>query len=350
VALIVRSFTARAAGTSRTRAGQRRMQCVAFRAGKRAGVIHDLADLGGAVAEHGHIVWLDLVDPSEADLATLQHTFDLHPLAIEDAQTRHERPKIEQYPNYLFLIVHPVSWDGDRLRIHELAIFAGHRFLVTIRRKPEFAIDEAERRWGIHDGELGDDAGFLLYTLLDTIVDGYFPIGDRLEEWIGDLQNNLFDTEGDQRQLQGMLREIFDLKNDVHEARRAVVPMRDILQPLVRGDLKIFEREEERYYRDVYDHAIRVIDQLDSARDLVNSALEIHLSLVANRQNEVSKQLAIIATIFLPLSYLTGFFGQNFGFMVNGITSKETFFYLGIGSEVAFLVALIAYFRWKKWF
>jgi Mg2+ and Co2+ transporter CorA len=90
--------------------------------------------------------------------------------------------------------------------------------------------------------------------------------------------------------------------------------------------------------------------QLEAARDLVNSALEIHLSLVANRQNEVSKQLAIIATIFLPLSYLTGFFGQNFGFMVNGITSKETFFYLGIGSEVAFLIALIAYFRWKKWF
>jgi magnesium transporter len=326
------------------------MQCVAFNEGKRAGSIGDFDQIGHAVAQQGHVVWLDLVDPTDADLETLRTTFDLHPLAIEDARTEHERPKIEQYPEYVFLIVHPVTWDGDRLAIHELAIFAGSRYLVTIRRKPAFAIDEAERRWAVHDGELGTDAGFLLYTLLDTIVDAYFPIGDRLEEWIGDLQTHLFDSYADQRKLSEMLREIFDLKNDVHHARRAVVPMRDILQPLVRGDLRIFERDEERYYRDVYDHAIRVIDQLDSARDLVNSALEIHLSLTANRQNEVSKQLAIIATIFLPLSYLTGFFGQNFAVMVNAITGLPAFAFLGIGSEVVCVIVLVAYFRAKKWF
>ncbi|MBD5634357.1 MAG: magnesium transporter CorA family protein [Candidatus Eremiobacteraeota bacterium] len=326
------------------------MHCVAFREGKRTEALHDLGQLPAAIAEHGQLVWLDLLDPSAADLATLQKTFDLHPLAIEDAQTVHERPKIEQYPHYLFLIVHPVTWIDDRLTIHELAIFAGGRFLITIRRKPEYAIEEAERRWSIHDGEIGKDSGFLLYTLLDTVVDGYFPIGDRLEERIEDLENELFDAQTDQRKLNQMLRQIFDLKNDVHHARRAVVPMRDLLQPLVRGDFKIFEREQERYYRDVYDHVIRVIDQLDSARDLVSSALEIHLSLVGNRQNEVSKQLAIIATIFLPLSYLTGFFGQNFGYLVNGITSAHAFVYFGIGSEVACVVILLAYFRAKKWF
>jgi len=326
------------------------MQCVAFRGGKRAGAVHDVDKIGEAMAEDGHIVWLDLLDPTPDDFAKLQTTFELHPLAIEDARTVHERPKIEQYPKYLFMIVQPASWSGDHLLTHELAIFAGHRFLVTIRRTPEYAIDEAERRWAVHDGELGSDTGFLLYTLLDTVVDGYFPIGDRLEEWIGELQNKLFSTDADPRKLSEMLREIFELKNDVHHARRAVVPMRDILQPLVRGDLKFFERDQERYYRDVYDHAIRVIDQLDSARDLVNSALEIHLSLVANRQNEVSKQLAIIATIFLPLTFVTGFFGQNFGWMVNGITSRFAFFGLGIGVEIVCLVALIAYFRIKKWF
>jgi magnesium transporter len=326
------------------------LQCVAFRGGKRSHAIHDLDLVSEAILEHGQLVWVDLINPTADDYAKLQSEFELHPLAIEDAQTEHERPKIEQYPNYLFLIVQPASWTGDRLITHELAIFAGHRFLVTIRRTPEYAIDEAGRRWDVHDGELGDDAGFLLYTLLDTIVDGYFPIGDRLEEWIGDLQTNLFNAESDPRKLNDMLREIFELKQDVHHARRAVVPMRDILQPLVRGDLKIFKADRERYYRDVYDHAVRVIDQLDSARDLVNSALEIHLSLVANRQNEVSKQLAIIATIFLPLTYVTGFFGQNFGWMVNGITSRGTFFYLGIGIELVCLVALIAYFRIKKWF
>jgi magnesium transporter len=126
--------------------------------------------------------------------------------------------------------------------------------------------------------------------------------------------------------------------------------MRDILQPIIRGDMKLFEHDEIPYYRDVYDHAIRVIDQLDSARDLISSALEIHLSLVANRQNEVAKQLAIIATIFLPLTYLTGFFGQNFGYMVNGITSPQIFWWLGIGSQVVGLAILLAYFRIKRWF
>jgi magnesium transporter len=148
----------------------------------------------------------------------------------------------------------------------------------------------------------------------------------------------------------GFSKDIFELKNDVHHARRAIVPMRDILQPLLRGDLKLFDRDDLPFYRDVYDHTIRVIDQLDSARDFINSALEIHLSLVANRQNEVAKQLTIIATIFLPLTYLTGFFGQNFGYMVNNIVSPQTFWFLGVGSQIVGLGALLVYFKKKRWF
>ena len=322
-------------------------QCVEFRDGKRHGVINDLGHISEAIGEHGKLVWLDLLDPSEQDLTLLQEEFDLHPLAIEDARTPHERPKIEQFPNYLFLVVHPITWRGDRLVVHEMAIFAGHRFLVTIRHEPAFALDEVEKRWGVHDGEIGIDCGFMLYVLLDTLVDAYFPISDRLEERIGELQTGLFESSRDERVT---LREIFDLKNDVHHARRSVVPMREILQPLVRGDLKIFERDQSVYYRDVYDHAVRVIDQLDSARDLVNSALEVHISLVANRQNEVAKQLTIIATIFLPLTYLTGFFGQNFGFMVNHIGSPQTFWFVGVGSQAVGLAILLAYFRAKRWF
>jgi magnesium transporter len=321
--------------------------CVEFREGKQHRIITDLDDISEALKEKENLVWLDLVSPSADDLEVLRREFDLHPLAIEDAQTAHERPKIETYADYVFIIIHPATWEGDRLVIHEMAIFAGPRYLVTIHHEPPYPIAEAERRWHLHDGELGADVGILLYTLLDTIVDGYFPISDRLEEWISELQNGLFDERTDQNRT---LKDIFELKNDVHHARRAIVPMRDILQPLLRGDLKLFDRDDLPFYRDVYDHTIRVIDQLDSARDFVNSALEIHLSLVANRQNEVSKQLAVIATIFLPLTYLTGFFGQNFGYMVNGITSPQTFWYIGVGSQVAGLIALLAYFRIKRWF
>ena len=321
--------------------------CVEFRGGKRHAVITNLDEISDALAHGTNLIWLDLVAPSAEQLEVLRREFNLHPLAIEDAQTEHERPKIEQYDDYVFLIVHPTTWQGDRLEVHEMAIFAGARYLVTIHHKPPFPIAEVERRWRLHDGELGVDVGILLYTLLDTIVDAYFPIADRLEERIAALQNALFEARSDPND---MLKEIFVLKNDVHNARRAVVPMRDILQPLVRGDIKLFNRDDLPFYRDVYDHAVRVIDQVDSARDFVNTALEIHLSLVANRQNEVSKQLAIIATIFLPLTYITGFFGQNFGYMINGITSAHTFWYLGIGAQLVGLVVLLAYFRIKRWF
>jgi magnesium transporter len=321
--------------------------CVEFRDGRRHRVIHDLERISDAIGVSGHVVWLDLVAPSHEQLALLQQEFSLHPLAVENAASRHERPKVDAYDGYLFVIIHPVTWSGDRLVAHELAIFAGERFLVTIRNEPQYPIAEVERRWHSHDGELGGDCGFLLYTLLDTIVDGYFLISDRLEEWIEELQTGLFERAG---KSDATLREIFEPRNDIHNARRAVVPVRDIVQPILRGDVKVLGSDHSAYYRDVYDHAIRVIDQMDSARDLVSGALEAHLSLVANRQNEVTKQLAVIATIFLPLSFITGFFGQNFGYMVNAIASPAPFFGLGLGSQVVFLAILLVYFRRKGWF
>ncbi len=319
--------------------------CVEFREGRRLGLIGYLYAISAAISNDS-VVWLDLVDPSPDELGLLQREFHLHPLAIEDAQTPHERPKIQAYDGYLSVIVHPVTWEGEHLVVHELSIFAGKQYLITVSHSPRFPLGEVERRWHAHDGSLGQDSSFLLYTLLDTIVDGYFPISDRLEEWINDLQAQVFDQSTN---ATDKLREIFVLKQDVHQARRAVTPMREIIQPIVRGDFKFLDRES-LYYRDVYDHAVRVIDQLDSARDYLNSALDILLSMVANRQNEVSKQLAIIATIFLPLTYITGFFGQNFGFMVDHITKPGMFWYLGIGSQVACLLVLLGYFRWKRWF
>jgi magnesium transporter len=319
--------------------------CVEFREGRRHGLIEDLDAISDAL-QADSVVWLDLVDPSAEELALLQREFHLHPLAIEDAQTPHERPKIQAYDGYLSVIVHPVTWEGERLVVHELSIFAGKQYLITIDHTPRFSLDEVERRWHTHDGSIGQDSSYLLYTLLDTIVDGYFPISDRLEEWINDLQAQVFDQSTN---ATDKLREIFVLKQDVHNARRAVTPMREIIQPIVRGDFKYLDRES-LYYRDVYDHAVRVIDQLDSARDYLNSALDILLSMVANRQNEVSKQLAIIATIFLPLTYITGFFGQNFGWMVNNVVSPQIFWGLGVGSQVATVIVLFWYFRFKKWF
>jgi magnesium transporter len=147
-----------------------------------------------------------------------------------------------------------------------------------------------------------------------------------------------------------VLPEIFRQKKQAQQFRRAVIPMRDVLNRIIRDDIDLFPEPEMLYFRDVYDHTIRVMDELDSARDLVNSALEIQLAVTSNRQNEVAKQLTIIATIFLPLSFLTGFFGQNFSWLVLHITGPAAFAVLGLGSELVAILILVLFFRGRGWF
>jgi magnesium transporter len=148
-----------------------------------------------------------------------------------------------------------------------------------------------------------------------------------------------------------MLQHIFTMKKQAQQFRRAALPMRDILNPIIRKDLVLFPDEDLDYFRDVYDHATLLMDQMDSLRDVVNSALEIHLSVVGNRQNEVAKQLTVIATIFLPLTFITGFFGQNFEFLTSRIINNTwTFWALGIGTELVALALTLGYFRIKGWF
>jgi magnesium transporter len=178
-------------------------------------------------------------------------------------------------------------------------------------------------------------------------VDGYWPAAETLEERVGDLESTLFE-EG--MQTRPALIEIFDMKKMIQQFRRAVLPMREILIAVERNDLGIIQPPEKPYFRDIYDHATRVNEEIDSARDLVNSALEIHLGLTANQQNNVAKQLTIIATIFLPLTYLTGFFGQNFGYLINGIATRRDFLLYGITLEIVAIAALLFFFKRRRWF
>jgi magnesium transporter len=228
-----------------------------------------------------------------------------------------------------------------------MAIFAGKNFLVTVRHQPPYPLEEIEHRWSLHPEQLRKGAGFLLYTILDTVVDGFIPVSETFQERVDRMEEALFE---DRPLDEGILPRIFDMKKDAQRFRHAAMPMREILTPLTRQDLSIFSRDESLYFRDVYDHAVLVIDQLDSVRDLVNSALEIHLSVVANRQNEVAKQLTIIATIFLPLSFIVGFFGQNFSWLVGHITGEGIFIELGLGTEVLAVILTLLVFKVRGWF
>jgi magnesium transporter len=328
-------------------ASPRHPECKVYRDGHADGGVTELSDISEVLKEEGSVVWFDLVDPRPEDLEVLRQEFDLHPLTIEDAVHAHQRPKIESYGAYWFLVVQATTISDERMHFHEMAIFAGSRFIVTVRHSPVFALDEIERRWHSHPEGLRRGAGFLLYTILDTVVDGYLPVAQTFQDQVDDLEERLFNSTTN---VKGIPAQVFAMKKDAQRFRWAVLPMRDILNPIIREDAKLFREEDLAYFRDVYDHSILVIDQLDTLRDLVTSALEIHLSAVANRQNEVSKQLTVIATIFLPLTFITGFFGQNFGWLVQHIVAPNTFIGWGLGTELATILLTVGYFKRKGWF
>jgi len=323
------------------------VHCTVFKNGSPEFEPRELGEISEILKEPGTLVWLDVVGPDSAAMTVLQNEFGLHPLAIEDAMTAHERPKIDGYGDYWFLVVYGVSTTDKAVTVNELSIFSGKNYLITIRREPAYPIAEIERRWRSRSDMASRDSGALLFTVLDTIVDGYFEAVESMDEQISALEGGLL--RGGMAGNDLPLR-IFALKRDLQRFRRAAIPMRDILNPIIRGDLVLYKSEEIVYFRDMYVHAIRVIDQLDAARDLVNNALEINLSIVANRQNAIVKQLTVIATIFLPLTFITGFFGQNFGFLVSRIGSTASFWFLGIGAQVFALIALLWYFKTKRWF
>lgn len=235
--------------------------------------------------------------------------------------------------------------DGELIG-HEVVILAGQGYLLTMRHDPPYPLDEVQTRWRQHLAQRPAEAAFLLYTVLDTVVDGDFPVAAWFEERVNAMEARLFAAGAAPHRL---TREIFTMKKDSQRFRRAAWPVRDVLAPVVRGDLGLYPEGARADFRDVYDHAVRVVDQVDATRDLANSALDVPLAVTANRQNEVSKQLTIIATIFLPLTFSTGFFGQNFSVLVRALAGPVAFWTLGIASEVAAARFFLVIFRRRGW-
>ncbi len=326
------------------------MACRVFQAGRRAAVVVPWPELASALDEPGSFAWVDGVAPGTDDLTALQRVFHLHPLAVEDVVHAHQRPKIEPYGEgedaYWFLVVHAATMEEDELRLHEMAIFTGRRFLITIRQAPPYPLEDIERRWLALPERLHGESGLLLYTVLDTVVDSYFPVADHFEERVDAVEALLFSPRPRHDEI---LRHIFAMKKDGQRFRRAALPMREILAPIMRGDLPLFAESHGAYFRDVYDHAVRVIDQVDATRDLANSALDVQLSATANRQSEISKQLTLIATVFLPLSFITGFFGQNFTTLTTHITTPAAFWTLGVASQLLVVALLVVFFKRRGW-
>jgi magnesium transporter len=296
--------------------------------------------------ERDHFFWLDLEDPSEEDVIALARLFGFHPLALEDVRAFNERPKLDDYGEYAFLVFYGAHErePGQEDELREVHLFVSGQYLITIHREPLPTLDEQRSKI---EGRVMHSEQFLIYRVLDALTDGFFPVLSRIDDQIDEVEDEIVERPTDE-----LLQRIFTLKRDLVAMRKVVTPQRDIFarsidQLAVLPGLQLDERD---YFRDIYDHLIRISDLIDSYRDLLGGATDLYLSTVANRQNEVMKQLAVVATIFLPLTFLTGFFGQNFGWLVNHeLGSPGAFFGLGVGGIVLSLALLWVWFRRKGW-
>ena len=288
----------------------------------------------------GEFFWLDLYRPDEADFEILRDVFRFHPLAVEDSEHFDQRAKIDDYDDFVFIVLYGASPDSDRLV--EVHCFYSARFLVTVHRDhcPTFA--ELRRRY-----EPPLKPSLLLYRVTDGLVDSFFPILSAFDDRIDELEDQIFEDVSDEQ-----LQEIFRMKRLLVGMRKVLTPQRDAFAGLTgrMPELPGFDREDERYFRDIYDHLVRISDMIDSYRDLLSGAMDVYLSTVSNRTNAVMKQLTIIATVFLPLTFITGFFGQNFGWLTGHIGHWGAFVGLGLGTEVLALLLLVGFFMRRGWF
>jgi magnesium transporter len=287
--------------------------------------------------------WIDVDQPNEADYAVLRDVFKFHPLAVEDSEKFSQRAKLDEYDDFVFIVVYGAVPDDDRLV--EVHCFYAEKFLVTVHRDEAPAFTDVRQRY-VKSEKPVDDPGKLLYRIIDGLVDSFFPILADFDDRIDELENQTFLNAGD-----AQLQEIFQMKRLLVGMRKAISPQRDMFASLSGGVAQLpgMTEEDERYFRDIYDHLIRISDLIDTYRDLLTSSMDVYLSTVSNRLNAVMKQLTIMATIFLPLSFITGFFGQNFGWMVGHIKSPAIFFGLGIGLEVLTVAGLFTLFKRRGW-
>ena len=287
------------------------------------------------------LLWLDLEGTDDEVLTLLHEVFKIHPLAVEDVREFHQRPKIEDYDDFVSIVVYGARSLGEPLT--EVHCFYAERFLVSVHRDEVPAVADACHTLGrLHT----DRRLVALYRLLDALVDTMFPYLTAMDERIDELQDQIF-VDPKESQLAGL----FELKRELVTMRKMVTPQRDMVSTMMAQVVTIpgMTAESERYVRDLYDHLIRISDMVDSYRDLVSGSLDAYMSMVSNRLNDVMKQLTIIATVFLPLSFLTGFFGQNLGWLVNREGSLTAFLIFGIGIEVLAVIALFVMFRRRGW-
>ncbi len=289
-------------------------------------------------------LWVDVEGGPTEEFATLGSALGFHPLAIEDALGHVEQPKLDDYGSYLYIVAHGLecSTDASDIRVLELDLFLGPNYLVTYHHEPLHCIKVLWDRT-LHDGRYPQrGADGLAHAALDLLVDDLMPVLDRLDATIEELEDEILTNP-----TQKTLMRILDVKRATLHLRRTIVPQREVAYRLGRDISPLVRPKTQPYFRDVYDHLVRITDINESLRDLVSGALDIYLSVTSNRLNEVMKFLTLVATVFMPLTLLSGIYGMNFHYMPELEWRYGYFAVLGVMALVA--VSMVHWFRRRGW-
>ena len=272
-----------------------------------------LSELDDLVSQDGVTIWVDYTSPTADDLTGIEMSFGLHRLAVEDAVHEHQRPKLDRYPTHLFLAAYhaELGAGSNELKVSEIKAFITKRALVTVHGA-DIDPGQLTAHWDAEPDLAVHGTAFLLWGLLDLIVDGHFETVQELDARIDSLEEVLFDDHAADHDLQ---RRSFELRKALVQLRRAVLPMREVLNTLLRRDLEVLDPAMQPFLQDVYDHVLRVSEWTESLRDLVTTILETHISIQGNRMNLVMKKVTSWAAIIAVPTAVTGFFGQNVPFL-----------------------------------
>jgi len=304
-----------------------------------------VADISDHIVDPAVTVWLDLRDPDREDLDVLSEEFGLHPLAVEDAVNERQRPKLDRYSSHLFLNAYGAKLDTatGELATSELAAFITPQALITVRKDDGLDIGAVVERWDASSDLAKFGVGYLLHGLLDYIVDGHFEAVQSMDDSVEALEDDLFSDIPRSLEVQ---RRSFELRKSLVLLRRIVIPMREVVNSLMRRDLHVVSDDMMPYYQDVYDHVLRAADWTDSLRDLVTTILETNLTIQGNRMNVITKKVTSWAAIIAVPTFITGFYGMNVPYPGFSHT-------VGLLTSVSFMivagVALYWVFKVKDW-
>jgi magnesium transporter len=312
------------------------INCVAYKEGKKLADI-PVEDISEYLKLPETFVWVALRDSDAAEMAKMQEEFCLHELAVEDAARGHQRPKIEEYGESLFAVVQTVELDGDNLSCGEVAVFVGPNYTLSVRRNASQGFLGVRSRAEREPHLLKKGPAFVLYALMDAVVDRYFPVVDMIESELEAIEEKIFT----QRAQRDSIERLYELKRKSLVLRHAVMPLMEAVGHLHGGRVPVLVAGVEDYFRDVHDHLFRIAGQLDAIRDTISTAIQVNLSIVAIDESEVNKRLAAWAAIFAVFTAFAGVWGMNFEVM------PELKWRYGYEAALAVMFGVVGYLYWR---